>query len=126
MHTKMTATSENTFPKSIRLLNAKDYSDVFSSVDLKISTQFFLCLAKKKTRSYPRLGIIVAKKNVRLAVNRNKIKRLLRESFRTHKHDIPSYDVVMLAKHSSSQADAEKLSKELQYVWRKLKQKANS
>lgn len=122
----MTETSENTFPKSIRLLNAKDYSNVFSSVDIKLSTQFFTCLAKKQPSSCPRLGIIVAKKNVRLAVSRNRIKRLLRESFRTHKHDIPSYDIVMLAKHSSNQADAEKLSKELQYVWRKLKQKAKS
>ena len=122
----MTETSENTFPKSIRLLNAKDYSNVFSSVDIKLSTQFFTCLARKQTSTYPRLGIIVAKKNVRLAVSRNRIKRLLRESFRTHKHEIPSFDIVMLAKHTSNQADAEKLSKELEYVWRKLKQKAKS
>jgi ribonuclease P protein component len=122
----MTETSENTFPKSIRLLNAKDYSNVFSSVDIKLSTQFFTCLAKKHSSDSPRLGIIVAKKNVRLAVSRNRIKRLLRESFRTHKHEIPAYDIVMLAKHTSNQADAEKLSKELQYVWRKLKQKAKS
>lgn len=122
----MTVTSENSFPKSIRLLNAKDYSDVFSSVDLKLSTQYFLCLAKQNSLPYPRLGIIVAKKNVRLAVNRNKIKRLLRESFRINKHQIPSCDIVMLAKHSSNNAEAEKLNKELEYVWRKLKQKAKS
>jgi ribonuclease P protein component len=122
----MTETSENTFPKSIRLLNAKDYSDVFSSVDIKLSTQYFLCLARKRSSSNPRLGIIVAKKNVRLAVNRNRVKRLLRESFRIHKREIPCYDIVMLAKHSSNNADAEKISKELQYVWRKLKQKAKS
>lgn len=122
----MTETSDKTFPKSIRLLNAKDYSEVFSSVDIKISTQFFLCLARKRPDTNPRLGIIVAKKNVRLAVNRNRVKRLLRESFRHHKQDIPSYDIVLLAKHSSNQAEAEKISKELQYVWRKLKQKAKS
>lgn len=122
----MTETSENTFPKSIRLLNAKDYSDVFSSVDIKLSTQYFLCLARKRLDTNPRLGIIVAKKNVRLAVDRNRVKRLLRESFRIHKREIPCYDIVMLAKRSSNNADAEKISKELQYVWRKLKQKAKS
>lgn len=122
----MTETSDNTFPKSIRLLNAKDYSDVFSSVDIKLSTQYFLCLARKQSKQTPRLGIIVAKKNVRLAVNRNRIKRLLRESFRTHKREIPEFDIVMLAKHSSNTADPEKISKELQYVWRKLKQRAKS
>ena len=122
----MTETSDNTFPKSLRLLNAKDYSNVFGSVDIKLSTQFFTCLARKQTLSYPRLGIIVAKKNVRLAVNRNHIKRLLRESYRQNTKSIPCCDVVLLAKSQCNGADPKKITKELDYVWRKLKQRANS
>lgn len=122
----MTETLNTTFPKSIRLLNAKDYSDVFSSVDIKISSQYFLCLARKSPNDNPRLGIIVAKKNVRFAVNRNRIKRLLRESFRQSKHQVPDYDFVIMAKRSAADAENPKLTKELQYIWRKLKQKAKS
>ena len=123
----MTVTSEATFPKSKRLLNAKDYSDVFDGVDIKISTQYFLCLARKRRTQPPcRLGIIVAKKNVRLAVKRNRIKRLLRENFRLSTTQLPEYDLVMMAKRNSGETESEKLSKELQYIWRKLKQRAKS
>jgi len=122
----MTVTSDTSFPKSIRLLNAKDYSNVFGSVDIKISSQYFLCLARKSSSDKPRMGIIVAKKNVRFAVNRNRIKRLLRESFRHSKKQVPTYDLVIMAKRSAADAENEKLTKELQYIWRKLKQKAKS
>ncbi|MCH2158128.1 MAG: ribonuclease P protein component [Oleiphilaceae bacterium] len=122
----MTETSDNTFPKSIRLLNAKDYSDVFSGVDIKFATQYFLCLASKQELQHPKLGIIVAKKNVRFAVNRNRIKRVLRESFRQSQHKLPSYDLVFMAKRSAADAENENLNKELQYIWRKLKQRAKS
>jgi len=123
----MTETSNAAFPKSIRLLNAKDYSDVFSSVDIKLSTQYFLCLSRKSSHAdHARLGIIAAKKHIRFAVNRNRVKRVLRESFRLHQHKLPSYDIVMLTKQGCSEAENEKLNKELQYIWRKLKQKAKS
>ena len=122
----MTETSNYAFPKSIRLLNAKDYSEVFSSVDIKVSTQYFLCLARKQASPQARLGIIVAKKNIRFAVNRNKIKRLLRESFRLNTHKLPALDIVVLAKKGADCTDNTRLQNELDYLWRKLKQKAKS
>ena len=45
-----------------------------------------------------RLGVIVAKKNVGKATQRNRIKRLIREAFRTRKADINHTDIVVMAR----------------------------
>lgn len=119
-------TQSHSFPKSLRLLNAQDYSRVFSDVDLRVSSSHFLILSKPLDNIKPRLGIIVAKKHVKLAVNRNKIKRQLRETFRSKQHTLPPLDLVVLAKKGAGDLDREAIRKELDFLWRKLKQKAKS
>ena len=97
------------FPKTSRLLNAEDYKAVFSNAQLKVSCRDFLVLANRNTRSSARLGLVIAKKNVVLAVQRNRIKRQLRNTFRHNKELLNKLDVVVLARK-----DADKLnSKEL-------------
>lgn len=119
-------TSCHSFPKSLRLLNAHDYSRVFSDVDLRVSSKYFLILSKPLPSDHPRLGLIVAKKHVKLAVNRNKIKRHLRETFRKNQHSLPHLDLVVLAKKGAGDLDSASMQKELDFLWRKLKQKAKS
>jgi ribonuclease P protein component len=116
-------TSSHGFPKSNRLLNARDYSNVFSNVDLRVSSQHFLCLASNNDQNTARLGIIAAKKNIRHAVSRNFVKRHLRESFRLNHQDIPPLDLVVMAKKNANELESSDLRKELQYLWRKLKRK---
>ena len=52
------------------------------------------------TNSHPqaRLGIVVAKRNVRLAVARNRIKRLVRETFRHQQQRLNGLDIVVVVK----------------------------
>jgi ribonuclease P protein component len=45
------------------------------------------------TQGATRLGVSVSKKHVRSAVGRNTIKRLVREYFRLHQHELPGVDV---------------------------------
>ena len=52
---------------------------------------------------YPRLGLVVGKKHCPRAVDRNRIKRLVREQFRLRQHALGSIDVVVLLR-SSTQA----------------------
>ena len=55
------------FPKSARLLNAHDYSQVFENRSIRAGSTAGTVLALPASDNRSRLGIIVAKKNVRLA-----------------------------------------------------------
>lgn len=118
--------SDFTFPKEVRLLTASDYSKVFQDVQLRVSSKNFLILARSHILDHPRLGIIIAKKNVKLAVERNRLKRQLRETFRKQRQLLPNLDIVLLAKKGADSQDNILTSKELAYLWQKLKQKAKT
>jgi ribonuclease P protein component len=82
-------------------------------------------LTRDLGKSDSRLGIIVAKKNVKLAVQRNRIKRLLRESFRNKRDSLPNLDIVVLAKKGADLVNNQESAQELDYLWRKLVRKAS-
>tara|TARA_B100001057_G_scaffold381659_1_gene387569 strand:- start:344 stop:550 length:207 start_codon:yes stop_codon:yes gene_type:complete len=68
---------------------------------------------------------VVAKKNIRRAVRRNRIKRLVREQFRHHRFD-EAIDLVVLARSSADQMDNPSVLQELDRLWSALGQKVNS
>ena len=114
------------FQKDQRLLNAHQYKNVFDNVDCKQSGKYFTFLSTSSQQAKHRLGLIVAKKHIPLAVNRNKIKRAIRESFRQKlNHEIvntqmTSFDVIVLAKSSVAQLDNAQLNEELRKQWLRL------
>jgi ribonuclease P protein component len=108
------------FGKAKRLLNAKDYGRVFENPDIRVSNQHLLLLAKISEQPHHRLGLVIAKKHVRLAVQRNRIKRVAREFFRTLPCGAPSLDVVLLARQGMSRLDNAELSSILQRQWQNL------
>lgn len=85
------------FSKASRLLGPSQYSSVFQKADYKLSTATLLMLSCKSTTS-PRLGIVVAKKHVKSAVQRNRLKRIIRESFRLRQEDFDTIDLVILVR----------------------------
>ena len=97
--------SENAFPKTARLLSPRDYKPVFDHSRYKVSSKQFLFLATTSQARRPRLGLVIAKKHVSKAVHRNRLKRVLRESFRLRQAEIPLVDIVVLARK-----DADKLA----------------
>jgi len=48
----------------------------------------------------PRLGIVVGKKNLPGAVDRNALKRILREAFRARRGELPSCDIMIRLRQS--------------------------
>lgn len=112
-----------TFGKSLRLLNARDYRGVFDNARLKISHQRLLILARSNSSETPRLGLVIAKKNIRLAVQRNRIKRILRESFRLRQETLIGLDIVVLARRGLDDLDNQQLHQLFHQQWQRLEKK---
>lgn len=108
------------FTKEDRLLEASAYRHVFDQVDTKASHKNLLLLASYNSLEHHRLGLIIAKKHVRLAVQRNRIKRVIREFFRNHPSGNPGQDIVVLARKGVDRLDNASLSSILRQQWQKL------
>lgn len=115
---------ECVFDKSRRLLDSSEFKSVFDGAVLKVSNQQLLFLAIPNQYTKARLGLVIAKKNVRLAVNRNRVKRIIRESFRCNE-SIPAIDTVVLARRGIDQLDNAALHQMLDQLWQKLTDRAN-
>ncbi|GLP97672.1 hypothetical protein GCM10007895_29790 [Paraferrimonas sedimenticola] len=67
----------------------------------------------------------MAKKQIKLACRRNRVKRLIRESFRQHQHDLPAVDIVAICKKDMQNMDNEQIHKMVTKLWRKLSRRCN-
>ena len=66
-----------------------------------------------------RIGFSISKK-VGNSVIRNRVRRLIKESFRTKFSDLKGYDIVIIARVRSNQVDFHEIGRSLKYVFRKL------
>ncbi|WP_237068144.1 ribonuclease P protein component [Microbulbifer guangxiensis] len=112
------------FPKALRLLNAAQYRAVFSGTEIRAAHPNLLIIARRNDLPHPRLGLVVAKKHVRLATDRNQVKRVVRESFRLRQADLPALDAVVLARPGTGDLTKEDLARLLDKLWRKLARRA--
>ncbi|BBM01298.1 ribonuclease P protein component [Microbulbifer sp. GL-2] len=112
------------FAKTLRLLNAAQYSKVFNENLVRAAHPHFLILARPNGLEHPRLGLVIAKKHVRNATDRNQIKRITRETFRLLQHELPPLDAVVLARPGVADLDKAALAKQLNKLWRKLAKRA--
>jgi ribonuclease P protein component len=112
--------SDHRFPREHRLLDACAYSRVFDAVDARASHRHLLILAARNDLPHHRLGVIVARKNIRLAVDRNRFKRITREFFRTRAFEPPGLDIIVMARRGADSLDNKSLSTILRHQWQML------
>jgi|TARA_R100001509_G_scaffold148104_1_gene105727 ribonuclease P protein component len=108
------------FDKTRRLLTAEHYRRVFAAPDARASHRQILLLARTNEQPGHRLGLVVAKKNVRKAVQRNRIKRIAREVFRFQPSQPLNLDVIVLARRGLDELDNPALAKLLREQWSRL------
>ena len=108
------------FSPSVRIRCAADYKCVFDGALFKVHQPHFLFLAKVTEQPHSRLGIVVAKKKVRRAHERNRVKRLARESFRLHQMQLDALDIVVMPKVGIETVTNSELHQQLQFAWQKL------
>jgi len=107
------------FPPQLRLKKPAEYKKVFAR-PVKSSDTYFTLLAIKNDFDHPRLGLAIAKKNIRKAVHRNMIKRTVRENFRIQQQSLGNIDIVVLARREAVDAPLELLRKSLEKHWLRL------
>ena len=78
-------------------------------------------LARRNDGKLARLGLAIAKKHLRLATARNRIKRQARESFRANLTLVAGLDIIVLAKPMTGKYPNYELRKSLERHWRRLR-----
>lgn len=118
---------EKKFSRDRRLLLPSDYKFVFNQ-SIRSSDKLLMILVRKNpSHTQPRLGLAIAKKSVKTAVHRNRIKRLSREFFRLNHDTIACADYVILVRHGIDKMDnqviTQSLTKQFNYLRKKLSDK---
>lgn len=112
------------YSRRLRLLTGGDFKFVFDGAVFKVSEQSLLILSRPNDLDHPRIGFVISKKNIRRAVKRNRVRRIIRESFRLHQHELPNVDIVVLARKGLDDLDNEQLHKVITRSWSRLIRKA--
>ena len=104
-----------------RSISSKEgFSDIFDSPDQKHSTNNILILSKDKGLGFSRIGVAIRKKDTKLAVDRNNIKRKIKGSFLAKVLELPPKDFVVYVKKNLKGKEVE-LKKDLDKIWAKFK-----
>ncbi|TLF53819.1 ribonuclease P protein component [Halomonas urmiana] len=117
--------SRQGYPRQLRLLTAGDYRRVFETAAFKVHGRGLMALASPNALGHPRLGLIFSKKNVRRAVDRNRLKRIVRDSIRLQQQRLPAVDIVVLARRGVHELDNATVHRQLQGMWRRLEREAS-
>lgn len=113
-------TGDEGFGRDRRLVRARDYSRVFSE-NQRFGDRYITILVRpRENGETPRLGLAIAKKQIRRAVDRNRIKRILRESFRLNRQHLPPVDIVVMVRKPILDLDSAQILSRLQQLWNKI------
>nr|MBA2817926.1 Ribonuclease P protein component [Candidatus Pantoea persica] len=100
------------------MLTPTNFTFVFQQPQ-RAGTPQITILGRLNSQGHPRIGLTVAKKHVKRARERNRIKRLTRESFRLCQHELPAMDFVVVAKKGIADLDNRTLTEALEKLWRR-------
>lgn len=111
---------QHTYTRELRLLTPADFQAVFANPPVKAVTAELTMLATPNSLGHARVGVTISKKRAKKAVDRNRIKRKIRETFRLTQHQLPSFDIIVIAKPGITALDATQLQERLDYLWRTI------
>jgi ribonuclease P protein component len=111
-------------PKQAIIVKTDDFSSVFS-LRKRIASRYLVMRYRVNALQAPRLGLIVAKKTAKLAVQRNYMKRVLRELFRLNQHLLPAVDLVIQVQKPFEKPDFMQIKQEFEQLMQKLAKKVS-
>lgn len=107
------------------MTGSADFGRVFKKAG-RSRDKMFTVLSRENGDGPARLGLAISKKHCRLAVGRNRLKRIVRESFRQHKEMLAGLDVVVMNQPAAQQADNRALFDSLSRHWQRCCKAAQS
>jgi len=82
-----------------------------------------MVIARPNGLEHARLGLAVGVKAAGNAVNRNRIKRLVRESFRSRQMELPAVDLVVNARPAAAKAANAEITASVSALWSRIAQR---
>lgn len=105
-----------TFPADARLRQSAQFRAVFKNGRRHVRSGLVVIVAPGGAPR-ARLGLAVAKRHLPRAVDRNRVKRVIRESFRATRTGLAEVDVVVLARQHTITMSNRKLAGQLHAIW---------
>jgi len=115
-----TVTTTFRLEKHQRLKKPAEYQHVYRSKQWGGSKHFTFNVLANDADDKNKLGVTVSKKVSKRAVDRNRLKRVMREFFRAHQTELNGANLVLTAKPSSNSANKEELQLSLNDLWTKV------
>jgi ribonuclease P protein component len=106
-------------PRDARLRRPGDFAALRTSSG-RAGGRCFHMRFRENELGHARLGLAISKRVSKRAVERNRIKRLLRESFRRVRHQLPAVDMMVMAREQAAGVPGPQLLTELDGLWKKL------
>jgi len=119
----MAERTRSTVPASFtpaQRLRHKPQFDLLYRQGRRLGDANFQLIYRANDQPHARLGLSISAKAAGNAVNRNRVKRLVRESFRQHATRLPSLDIVVNARPPTRAAANSVLARSIEQLWDKL------
>jgi ribonuclease P protein component len=107
------------FGPELRLRSKLQFDAIYAG-GRRIDDRFFALRVKPNGLAHARVGLAVAVKTAGNAVKRNRLRRLVRESFRLAQHSLPAADIVVGVKFPAREAPAATLRASLATLWQRV------
>lgn len=107
------------FSRKNRLRAKRDFQSVFAK-PFKLSRKYLVILYRSNQQPDARLGIVLNKRYLKKAVERNQFRRIIRESFRHAKEDLKGLDILVLIRSECTPLDKKALRTDIDKLWQEL------